>query len=78
MVETSFDAGNPHGERYYWKSHYLGDPSDAALDCVSRFSSDLHGEFSIVGIEPVNGAAGRVGVGDTAYPHRNAPYSFGI
>jgi FAD/FMN-containing dehydrogenase len=77
-LQKSFDAGNPAGERYYWKSHYLGDLSDEALDVIARYSTDLRGEFTIVGIEPVDGAAGRIGVTATAYPHRRAPYSFGI
>ena len=78
VLQTSFDAGNPSGERYYWKSHYLGELSDEVLDVVASFSSDLKGDFTIVGIEPVNGAAGRVEVSASAYPHRGSDYSFGI
>lgn len=29
-----FDASVPHGLRYYWKSHYFGPLSDAAIDTL--------------------------------------------
>jgi FAD/FMN-containing dehydrogenase len=77
-VQTAFDAGNPKGQRYYWKSMHLSGLTDDALDTVVRFCNDFHGDLSIVGIEPLGGAFGRVAPDATAFPHREVPYSFGV
>jgi len=77
-MQTAFDAGNPHGARYYWKSQYLGGLEDAFLDDVVDQVENLHGEHTIIGIEPLGGAHGRVDAGATAFVHRDVPYSLGI
>ena len=77
-LQTSFDAGSPAGERYYWKSQHLSGLDDELLDTVVRFASDLHGEFTIVGIEPLGGAQGRVESSANAFVYRDVPFSFGI
>jgi FAD/FMN-containing dehydrogenase len=78
QLQTSFDAGTPSGERYYWKSQHLSGLSDDLLDVVVEYASDLHGPFTIIGIEPLGGAQGRIESSATAFPHRNVPFSFGI
>jgi FAD/FMN-containing dehydrogenase len=77
-LQTSFNAGNPHGARYYWKSQHLSGLADELLDTLVRFARDLHGEFSIIGIEPLGGAQGRVDPAATAFVHRQVPFSLGI
>ena len=77
-LQTSFDAGNPTGQRYYWKSQHLTGLPDELIDAVCRFAGDLHGEFTIIGIEPLGGAYGRVSPDATAFPHRDVPFSLGI
>jgi FAD/FMN-containing dehydrogenase len=77
-LQSSFDAGNPKGQRYYWKSMHLAVLSDDALDTVARHCADFHGDFTIVGIEPLGGAFGRIAPDATAFPHRDVPYSFGV
>lgn len=78
VMQTAFDAGNPHGARYYWKSQYLRGLEDAFLDIVVDRAMDFHGEHTIIGIEPLGGAQGRVEPGATAFACRNVPYSLGI
>lgn len=77
-LQTSFDAGNPTGQRYYWKSQHLTGLPDELIDAVCRFARDLHGDFTIIGIEPLGGAQGRVPPDATAFPHRSVPFSLGI
>lgn len=77
-MQTAFDAGNPHGARYYWKSQYLSGLPDEFLDRVIEFANDLRGEYTIIGIEPLGGAQGQVDPAATAFNHRNVPYSLGI
>ncbi|TNF89143.1 MAG: FAD-binding oxidoreductase [Gammaproteobacteria bacterium] len=78
VMQTAFDAGNPHGARYYWKSQYLGGLDDAFLDIVVDRAMDIRGDHTIIGIEPMGGAQGRVDPGATAFACRNVPYSLGI
>ncbi|MGE0621410.1 MAG: FAD-binding oxidoreductase [Pseudomonadales bacterium] len=77
-LQQAFNAGNPHGGRYYWKTQHLTDLNDELLDTVVRFASDLHGPLSIIGIEPLGGAQGRVASDATAFPYRDVPFSLGI
>lgn len=77
-LQTAFDAGSPHGGRYYWKSQYLAGLPDELLDLLVKWAEDLHGAYSIIGIEPMGGAQGRVDPAASAFIHRDRPYSLGI
>ena len=78
VMQTAFDAGNPHGARYYWKSQYLSGLADEFLDIVVDRGLNFRGEHTIIGIEPLGGAQGRVDPDATAFACRNVPYSLGI
>ena len=61
---------------YYWKSSFLARLSDDAIDtmigCFARCPTPM-GQLLL---EHVHGAAARIGVGDTAFPHRTEGYNF--
>jgi FAD/FMN-containing dehydrogenase len=78
VLQTSFDAGNPKGQRYYWKSQHLRGLDDELLDIVIEYVRDLHGPLTIIGIEPLGGKQGQVAADATAFAHRDVPFSFGI
>jgi FAD/FMN-containing dehydrogenase len=78
LLQTTFDAGNPSGARYYWKSLLLNELSDPLLQAVVDFAADLHGAYTIIGIEPLGGAQGRVASSATAFPYRDVPFTLGI
>ncbi len=75
-TNTMLDAGYPKGALNYWKSNFLSELSDAAIDTlIDRFStcpSPMSGLF----LEHFHGAATRVGETDTAFPHRRPGYNF--
>lgn len=77
-LQQSFDAGAPEGTRAYWKAHYVNEITDAFIEAVLERAETLVGSLSMVGIEPMGGAVARVDSTATAYPHREARYSFGI
>jgi hypothetical protein len=77
-LQKSFDAAGPKGMRYYWKSHYMNDLSDEAIDVFVNHSKHLPGPLSAVGFEQFGGAITRVKVGDTAFPQRSASYVLGL
>jgi FAD/FMN-containing dehydrogenase len=75
-VQTMFDGAFPFGRQDYWKSSFLGELSDDAIDImVARFAT-VPSPLSAVLIERLGGAVSRVGTEKTAFHDRNAPYSF--
>jgi len=78
VVQQSFDDGAPKGGRYYWKSHYLDEVSDGVVDAILEHADPLPGPLTLVGLEPLGGAVARVGPTETAYPHREARFAFGV
>jgi FAD/FMN-containing dehydrogenase len=65
------DAAYPRGALNYWKSSFLAqlmsdDAIDTMIECFARCPTPM-GQLLL---EHVHGAATRVGVGDTAFPHR--------
>jgi FAD/FMN-containing dehydrogenase len=70
-LNQMIDAGYPKGALNYWKSSFMTSLSDEAIDtlvdCFARVPSPMAG----IVIEHVHGAATRVGVTDTAFPHRH-------
>ena len=62
MHQSMLDAVQPPGRNYYWKSDYLTELSDGAID-------------TIVPLFQLGGASGRVAEDATAYSHRDAAYA---
>lgn len=75
QLNTALDAGFPKGALSYWKSSFLAELSDAAIgtliDCFARCPTPM-GQLLI---EHLHGAVTRVGVGETAFPHRKEGYN---
>ncbi len=70
QLNGMLDAGFPKGALNYWKSSFLARLSDEAIDtmvdCFARCPTPM-GQLLL---EHFHGAATRVGVSDTAFPHR--------
>jgi FAD/FMN-containing dehydrogenase len=70
------DAGFPRGALNYWKSNFMNELSDQAIDTlISQFAA-CPSPMSGLLLEHIHGAATRVGVGETAFPHRREGYNF--
>jgi FAD/FMN-containing dehydrogenase len=76
QLNSMLDANYPKGALNYWKSNFLAELSPAAIstmvDCFSRCPSAM-GQLLL---EHIHGAATRIGVADTAFPHRREGYNF--
>ena len=68
------DAAQPHGRRYYWKSEYVGDLTDATIDAIIAAAGDLPGPHAAALLFHLGGAARRVPEGATAAANRDAEY----
>ena len=77
-VNMMFDEAYPRGALNYWKSSFVRDLSDEAIDeLIERFAV-TPSPMSAMVIEHFHGAVCRVGVSDTAVPHRHPGYNLGI
>jgi FAD/FMN-containing dehydrogenase len=68
------DASFPRGRRHYWKSGYLRRLTDAALDTLLTIPPTIPNPATGVGLQGLRGAAARVPVDATAFPHRAQQY----
>ena len=75
-LQTAFDPFFPKGRRYYWKSTYVDDLSDEAVDTMVDAARARPSYLSGVTFWHLGGAMGRVGDEETAYGRRDAPYLF--
>jgi FAD/FMN-containing dehydrogenase len=71
-LQSFFDPLYPAGLQWYWRADFMGKLTDAAIREYVRHGSTLPTGHSTVHLYPLNGAAARVGAGDTAYRHRDA------
>lgn len=77
-LQQSFDDGFPEGERYYWKAHFFDRIPDEAIDMIVEYVDPLPSPLSAAFFEPLGGAINEVDATETAYPHRDVAFSFGI
>jgi FAD binding domain/Berberine and berberine like len=73
-MNTLLDAAFPAGMQNYWKSGFVEDLSDAAIDVLVDRAARMTSPRSALIIEYYGGAASRVGEDATAFPHRQAQY----
>src|SRR5205823_11795120 len=71
------DGGFPKGALSYWKSSFLRELSDAAIDtAVAQFANCTSSPMSAIVFEHFHGAVTRVPADATALPHRSEGYQF--
>ncbi len=68
------DASYPRGRLHYWKSGYLRDLTDEAIDALLSLVPDMPSTTSGIGLQGLRGAASRVPPDATAFPHRMPQY----
>lgn len=73
-LQSAFDPFFPKGGRYYWKSTYIDDLSDAALDTAAGLAAMRPSPKSALTFWHLGGAISRVEPTATAYYRRDAPY----
>jgi FAD/FMN-containing dehydrogenase len=75
QINAMLDGAYPRGALNYWKSSFLAGLSDdairAMIDCFARCPTPM-GQLLM---EHFHGAVTRVGVTDTAFPHRTEGYN---
>ncbi len=74
-LQGMFDALYPAGMQWYWKADFFDDFSDEAIALHVQHGEQLPTMHSTMHIYPINGAAKRVGKGDTAFSFRDANFA---
>jgi FAD binding domain/Berberine and berberine like len=76
VLQGARDEGFPFGRLHYWKSGWLRDVTDGAIETLLQFVSQMPSSASSVGLQQLHGAASRVAPSATAFPHRAEQYDF--
>jgi len=78
-MQTMFDAGFPYGNRNYWKSSFIDELTDDAIDLIVEHGNRNTSPLSALMIEYYfGGPSSEIGETDTAFAHRNAQYDLGV
>jgi FAD/FMN-containing dehydrogenase len=78
-VQTGFDPLFPRDTlRAYWKSQYLDELSDEAIDTIAAKAQDRPAPLTLVNTFHMGGAIAAVGEEDTAFATRTSPYMVSI
>ena len=77
-INMLIDAACPRGGLYYWKSSFLSELSDDAIDTLVEQFAQCPPPMSLIVLEDVHGEATRVAVDATAVPHRRRGFNLGI
>jgi FAD/FMN-containing dehydrogenase len=75
-LQSIVENFNPPGLRNYWKSNYLQELSDGAIEVLVDHYRTVPAPHTHVVIEHLGGAVSRVGADETAVDHRDALYNF--
>jgi FAD/FMN-containing dehydrogenase len=77
-MQALFDDAFPDGNQNYWKSTFVRELSDDAIDILVEHANAAPSPLTAIVIELYGGAMARVGPDETAFGHRSADYDVGI
>ncbi|MGH2540731.1 MAG: FAD-binding oxidoreductase [Actinomycetota bacterium] len=75
-INTMFDEGYPKGSLNYWKSSFLREFDDEAIEHMIETFAACPSPMTGAVVEHFHGAATRVGATETAVPHREAGFDY--
>jgi FAD/FMN-containing dehydrogenase len=78
QMQALFDGAFPDGNQNYWKSAFITDLSDEAIDIMVEHANTAPSPATAIVIELYGGAMARVPADATAFGHRNSDYDVGI
>ena len=73
-LQSLNDPSAPAGLRAYWKSEYLADLTDEAIESFVACASGMPSPMTQLHIQHLEGAVARVGAQETAYTQRSARF----
>jgi FAD/FMN-containing dehydrogenase len=73
-IQGMFDGGVPRGSRNYWRSGYVDELTDEAIDAITSQTGGIPAPMGQVHIHQMGGAVSRVPEGATAFGNRDAGF----
>ena len=77
-LQRMFDESAPSGVLNYWRSGFLDELSDAAIEAVVAHAAEMPRPMAQVHLHHLGGAMARTPVEATAFAHRVSPYIYNI
>ncbi len=71
-IQGMFDAGVPHGSRNYWRSGYVDELTDEAIEAIVAHADGVPAPLGQLHVHQLGGAMSRVPAGSTAFGNRDA------
>ena len=78
QLQSRSDAAYPPGLHYYWKSHYVDELTDEAIDTVVEHAQQMPPAMCSFYFQHLEGAIAHVGARETAFGHRHGAFDFAI
>jgi FAD/FMN-containing dehydrogenase len=78
LVQSSLDAGNPHGLHYHWRSQRVPDLTGAVVDRLAGLAGSITSRMSYIAGFAMSGAVTRVDADATAVGEREVGYELSI
>ena len=75
-IQRMFEVDGAPRLSHYWKSSFMKDVSDEAIEVMLEHLETAPSPLSDVTFEYLGGAVSRVGENETVYGHRSDPYNF--
>jgi FAD/FMN-containing dehydrogenase len=76
-MQKLLDGAFPEGTYNYWKSDFVREMNDEVIELIVTHANKMKSPLSAVVIEYYGGAAGRIGVSQSAFAQRQAEYDIG-
>jgi len=78
QMQSLFDDAWPAGRLYYHKGHNMCALSADAIETLVAYAQEMPTPLSSIYFQQIHGAASRVAVTETAFPHRYDYYNAGV
>jgi hypothetical protein len=78
VLQSMFDPLVPPGLQWYWKTHFVKDLPDAAIDAHMAYAEQIPTQKSTMHMYPINGAVRRVDPSATAFSYRDMTWAMVI
>ena len=75
-LQSMYDASWPSGVQHYWKSNFLTELSDEAIDTIVAHCATRPSPQCGVALPQLGGAISRLGPDETAFAHRHVRHDF--
>jgi hypothetical protein len=77
-LQTMFDAAAPRGIHAYWKTSYLNELSEQAIDVLARQAAKFRSPYSQLHVNQLGGAVTRAGQDSGSFRHRDSPFVLNV